>query len=46
MENQGKKQIIAIEDHGKQLIESNVLMKMDFNINRDSILDEEQKKFE
>ena len=46
MENQGKKQIIAIEDHGKQLVESNVLMKMDFNINRDSILDEEQKKFE
>ena len=46
MENQGKKQIIAIEDHGKQLIESNVLMKMEFNINRDSILDEEQKKFE
>ena len=46
MEDQGKKQIIAIEDHGKQLVESNVLTKMDFNINRDSILDEEQKKFE
>ena len=46
MEDQGKKQIIAIEDHGKQLVESNVLMKMDFNINRYSILHEEQKKFE
>ena len=46
MEDQGKKQIIAIEVHGKQLVESNVLMKMDFNINRDSILHEEQKTFE
>ena len=36
IEDQGKKQIKAIEDHGKQLVESNELIKKDFN-NRDSI---------
>ena len=34
----------AIEDHGKQLIESNELIKKYFNIDRDSILHEEQKR--
>ena len=32
IEDQGKKQIKAIEDHGKQLIESNELIRKDFNI--------------
>ena len=33
-EDQGKMQIKAIEDHGKQLVESNELIKKDFNIDR------------
>ena len=37
IENQDKKQIKAIEDHRKQLDESNELIKKDFNINRDSM---------
>ena len=37
-------QIKAIEDHGKQLIESTELIKKDFNINRNRITPEEQKK--
>ena len=41
-ETQGK--LKAIEDHGKQMVESNELIKEDFNINRDSISLEEQKK--
>ena len=32
-----KKQIKAIEDHGKQLVESNVVVKNDFKIHRDRI---------
>ena len=43
IEDQSKKQINAIEDHVKQLVESNELIKMDFNIDRDSISHEEQK---
>ena len=43
IESQGKNQIKAIEDHGKQFIESDELMKKNFNIDRDSILLEEQK---
>ena len=31
IEDQGKKQIKVIEDHGKQLVESNELIKEDFN---------------
>ena len=42
IETQGK--LKAIEDHGKQMVESNELIKKDFNINRDSISLEEQKK--
>ena len=42
IETQGK--LKAIEDHGKQMVESNELIKKDFNINRYSISLEEQKK--
>ena len=41
IENQDKKQIKAIEDHRKQLVESNELIKKDFNIDEDSIPFEE-----
>ena len=34
----------AIEDHGKQLIEYNEFIKKDFNVDRDSMSLEEQKK--
>ena len=44
IEDQGKKQIKATEDHEKQLVESNELIKKDFNIDRDSVPHEEQKK--
>ena len=33
-----------IEDHGKQMVEFNKLIKKDFNIDRDNIPLEEQKK--
>ena len=36
-ENQSKKQIKPTEELGKQLIESNGLIKNDFNINRDAV---------
>ena len=44
-EDQCKKQIKPIEDHGKQFVKSNEIIKKDFNINRDSIPHEEQKKY-
>ena len=44
IEDQGRKQIKAVEDHGKQLVESNELIKKDFNINRVSVLFDEQRK--
>ena len=34
----------GIKDHGKQLIEYNEFIKKDFNVDRDSIPLEEQKK--
>ena len=37
IEDQGKKQEKAIEDHRKQLVAPNELIKKDFNIERDSI---------
>ena len=43
IEDKDEKQIKAIEDHGKQLVESNEFIKKDFNIDRDSIPLEEQK---
>ena len=45
IEDQGQKQIKAMEDHGKKLVEPNELIKIDFNIDRDSIPHEEQKKY-
>ena len=42
IKGQDEKQIKAIEDHGKQLVESNDLFKKYFNIDRDSIPHEEQ----
>ena len=44
IEDQGKKKIKAIEDDEKQLVESNELIKKDFNIDRDSTPFDEQKK--
>ena len=43
IEDQGKKEINAIEYHGKQLFESNKVIKNDFNIDRDSTPHDEQK---
>ena len=37
IEDQGVKQIKVLRDHGKQLIESNEVIKKDFNIDKDSI---------
>ena len=45
IEDQSKNQLKAIEDHGKQLVESNELINKDFNINRDSMPFDEQKKY-
>ena len=42
-QDQDKIQLKAIEDYGKQLVESNQLIKKDFNIDRDSIPHAEQK---
>ena len=44
IEIQGKKQIKAIKDHGKLLVESDEPFKKDFNIDRDSVPFEEQNK--
>ena len=45
IEDQIKKQIKAIEIMGKKLAESNVLVKKDFNIERDNMQLEEQKQY-
>ena len=42
IEVQGKKKINALKDHGKQLVESNELIRKDFNIDSDSIPYERQ----
>ena len=44
IEDQGKKQIKAVEVYLKQLVESSKVIKKNFNINRDSTPLEEQKK--
>ena len=44
IEDQGQKQIKALEEHGKQLIESNEFVKNNFNIYKDVISLEKQKK--
>ena len=41
IENQDRKQIRANQCHGKQPVESNELVKRNFNIDRDSILEQE-----
>ena len=43
--DQGKKQIKAIEDHEKELVESNRPIKKDISIDRDSIPLEEKKNY-
>ena len=43
--DQGKKQTKAIEDHEKELVESNRLIKKDISIDRGSIPLEEQKNY-
>ena len=45
IEHQDKKQIKATEDHGKQFVESNELIKKDFNIETDSIPNEKLLSF-
>ena len=46
IEGQSKNQIKALDEHGKQLAESNELVKKDFNIHGDSIpLDDQGKVF-
>ena len=45
LEKAFEKQTKTIEDHGKQLAESNELTKNDFNIDRDSMPLNEQKKY-
>ena len=45
IEDQGKMQIKEIEYHRKQIIESNELIKKDFNIDRDGVPLKEQKKY-
>ena len=45
IENQGKNQIKAVEDHGIEMVLSNELFKKDFNVGRDSIIIVEQQKY-
>ena len=45
IKDQGKKQIIAVDDHGKQLVEYNELIEKDFNIHRDSISVDKVKRY-
>ena len=43
-DDQGKNQISAIKESGKQIIESNELVKNDFNIDRSDVVHEKQKE--
>ena len=43
IEDEDKKQIKAIEDHGRQLVESNELIKKTFNTDSNNLPLEEQK---
>ena len=45
IDDQGKKQIKALEKHEKQLVESNELVKKDLNISRDLPFDKQRKIF-
>ena len=42
IKDSGEKQIKAMEDHGKQLAESNELIKNDFTIDKDCVTPERQ----
>ena len=44
IEDQGRKKIKAVEDHWKQLVESNEIAKKGVSIDRDSVPLEQQKK--
>ena len=44
IKDQGEKQTKAVGKNGKQLVESNELIKKDFNIDKDSVPLEEQKE--
>ena len=44
IEDQGKKQISAIKESGKQIIGSNEVAKNDFNVDRSGVAHEKQKK--
>ena len=44
IEDQGEKEIKEIEDHRKEFVKCNELMKKDFNIEKDDILLEKQKE--
>ena len=45
IEDQREKQIKAIEEHGKQLVESNELIKNGFHIDRDGAPLKNKKKY-
>ena len=45
IKDQGNKQIKAIEDLGKHLVKTNEVIKNDFNINKDGIPLQQQKKY-
>ena len=44
IKDQGKNQISAIKEHGKQIIESNEVAKNDFNIDRSNVAHGKQKE--
>ena len=44
IEDQGEKEIKEIEDHRKEFVKCNELMKKDFNIEKDDIPLEKQKE--
>ena len=46
LKSKEKKQIKSLEKHGKQLVQSNELIKKDFNIDKDGILLGKQKLIE
>ena len=46
LKSKEKKQIKSLEKHGKQLVQSNELIKKDFNIDKDGILLGKQKHIE
>ena len=45
IEDQGERQIKALEEHGKQILESTEIAQKDFNIGRDSTPPKEENNF-